>query len=93
MEEEQNLCLYDASSEAWKARRLYGVSPSQPQRMALRSTRTAQQEKPYGHNGRACGAGACYSFWDSDFEFPRLLNYFVAIWLILHGVLALGVMR
>jgi len=25
--------------------------------------------------------------------FPRFLNYFVAIWLILHGLLALGVVR
>jgi Protein of unknown function (DUF3096) len=25
--------------------------------------------------------------------FPRFLNYFVAIWLILHGLLGLGVMR
>ena len=25
--------------------------------------------------------------------FPRFLNYFVAIWLILHGLLALGVFR
>jgi hypothetical protein len=24
---------------------------------------------------------------------PRFLNYFVAIWLILHGLLGLGVMR
>jgi len=25
--------------------------------------------------------------------FPRFLNYFVAIWLILYGLLGLGVMR
>jgi hypothetical protein len=25
--------------------------------------------------------------------FPRFLNYFVAIWLILHGLLGLGVVR
>ncbi len=25
--------------------------------------------------------------------FPRFLNYFVAIWLILHGLLGLGLMR
>jgi hypothetical protein len=25
--------------------------------------------------------------------FPRFLNYFVAIWLILHGLLELGVVR
>ena len=25
--------------------------------------------------------------------FPRFLNYFVGIWLILHGLLALGVVR
>jgi len=25
--------------------------------------------------------------------FPRFLNYFVAIWLIVHGLLALGVVR
>jgi len=25
--------------------------------------------------------------------FPRFLNYLVAIWLILHGLLALGVVR
>ena len=25
--------------------------------------------------------------------FPRFLNYFVAVWLILHGLLGLGVVR